>query len=300
MKTWLSYIQEKLITFGGKAHPKNGQVVILAGGAGSGKGFQLSSLIGIEGKVFDVDELKKLVVKIPKFVRRIKDATGHDVDNFDMKNPDEVSILHDIIASTYNLPKRRNQAFFDNMLTSIHDKTDDHRPNLIFDVTLKGIDKLYNISRNVLKLGYKKENIHLVWVVNQIDIAIQQNAERDRVVHDAILLTTHEGASITMKRIMGMGNDLKQYMDGDIWLTFNQADVDTSIEKSTVKDVTDDKLGIFKPKLDKDGNQKKGQRIKNATYIKIKSKGKPVISADKLDSEIYDKIKAYVPKTDTW
>ena len=30
---------EKLITFGGKAYPKFGNVVIMAGGAGSGKGF---------------------------------------------------------------------------------------------------------------------------------------------------------------------------------------------------------------------------------------------------------------------
>lgn len=32
-------LDEALITFGGKAYPKFGQVVILAGGAGSGKGF---------------------------------------------------------------------------------------------------------------------------------------------------------------------------------------------------------------------------------------------------------------------
>ena len=36
-------LQEKLITFGKKAYPKFGNVVILAGGAGSGKGFQLET-----------------------------------------------------------------------------------------------------------------------------------------------------------------------------------------------------------------------------------------------------------------
>ena len=49
---------EKLITFGGKAYPKYGHIVLMAGGAGSGKGFILSNLVGLEGKVFDVDELK--------------------------------------------------------------------------------------------------------------------------------------------------------------------------------------------------------------------------------------------------
>ncbi len=55
-------IDEALITFGGKAYPKFGQVVILAGGAGSGKGFVNSNLLGIDGKVFDVDALNGLAI----------------------------------------------------------------------------------------------------------------------------------------------------------------------------------------------------------------------------------------------
>ena len=37
---------EKLITFGGKAYPKFGNIVIMAGGAGSGKGFVKDKLVG--------------------------------------------------------------------------------------------------------------------------------------------------------------------------------------------------------------------------------------------------------------
>ena len=58
-------LMEKLITFGGKAYPKFGNIVIMAGGAGSGKGFVLNKLVGVEGKVFDVDELKRLASKTP-------------------------------------------------------------------------------------------------------------------------------------------------------------------------------------------------------------------------------------------
>ncbi|UQJ94980.1 hypothetical protein IANJMKHF_00074 [Klebsiella phage CPRSA] len=57
-----STLTEALITFGGRAYPKFGQVVILAGGAGSGKGFTLEKLLGIEGITLDVDALKKLVM----------------------------------------------------------------------------------------------------------------------------------------------------------------------------------------------------------------------------------------------
>lgn len=48
-------IMEKLITFGGKAYPRSGNIVIMAGGAGSGKGFVKDRLIGLEGYTFDVD-----------------------------------------------------------------------------------------------------------------------------------------------------------------------------------------------------------------------------------------------------
>ena len=38
-------LNEKLITFGGKAYPKFGNAVLLAGGAGSGKGFVKETII---------------------------------------------------------------------------------------------------------------------------------------------------------------------------------------------------------------------------------------------------------------
>lgn len=72
-------LMEKLITFGGKAYPKFGNIVVMAGGAGSGKGFVLSNLVGMEGKVFDVDELKTLASKTPAIVKRIKAEMGVDL-----------------------------------------------------------------------------------------------------------------------------------------------------------------------------------------------------------------------------
>ena len=70
---------EKLITFGGKAYPKFGNVVIMAGGAGSGKGFVKDTLVGIEGYTFDVDELKRLAVASPMIQKRVKKEMGKDI-----------------------------------------------------------------------------------------------------------------------------------------------------------------------------------------------------------------------------
>jgi hypothetical protein len=87
-------LNETLVTFGGKAYPKYGNVVLLGGGAGSGKGFVLSKLLGIEGKVFDVDALKTFILKNPSLLRRFLQymlekkeilAISGSVENLDLK-----------------------------------------------------------------------------------------------------------------------------------------------------------------------------------------------------------------------
>ena len=82
-------IMEKLITFGGKAYPRAGNVVIMAGGAGSGKGFVKDRLIGLEGYTFDVDEIKKLAIKSKGFTDRSKSELGIDLKKIDLKNEED-------------------------------------------------------------------------------------------------------------------------------------------------------------------------------------------------------------------
>ncbi|QDH49212.1 hypothetical protein PHYNN_26 [Pantoea phage Phynn] len=267
-------LDEALITFGGRAYPKFGQVVILAGGAGSGKGFTLGKLLGIEGQVMDVDALKGLVMKSNQLAVAIKKKTGHDVKTMDLRNPDNVAMMHHIVANEFNITDKTQRRVFSGITSA--DK--DRKPNLIFDVTLKGMSKLASIARDVETLGYEKENIHIVWVMNDVHVAIEQNAKRSRVVPKEILMDTHEGAALTMAKILNMGDQLKQYMDGDIWISFNKAGIDSEIKKS--------------------GNG--GMFVVKSGYVKVKAKGKQQKSVEELDQEIVKKISAYAPKTDTW
>jgi hypothetical protein len=281
------FLLEKLITLGGQAYPKFGQVVILAGGAGSGKGFQLSTLLGIQGKVFDVDALKQLAIKSKVFAAKVKKETGYDLSKFDLGVPENVSKLHDILGSTYSIDKKDQKRVF----TGIMAAAPDRKPNLIFDVTMKNLAKLDSISRNVTSLGYEKKNIHIVWVVNDIEVAIEQNLGRDRVVPEEILIGTHEGVALTMKKVLDMGNKLSKYMDGDIWFTFNKVGVDTTLDKSKSAQST---TPVFKRKTSG------GSFVSKADYFRVKQKGKPQLPSDKLGSAIYHKIKSYVPKIDSW
>jgi len=267
---------EKLITFGGKAYPKFGNIVIMAGGAGSGKGFVLGKLVGIEGKVLDVDELKTLASKTPAIIKRVKSELGVDLPDLakSLKDPENVGKLHSIMGDYLQLDKRREKALY----TSILAADPERKPNIIFDVTLKDLPKLEKIAREAAMLGYDKKNIHIVWVVNDIEVAQQQNKARARTVPSEILVNTHRGAANTMGDIINMGTRLKKYMDGDIVFAFNKVGVDASLAKSG----------------------KGGSYVKDANYFYVKKQGKAPTSVDQLDKDIRRKIASYVPKNVDW
>jgi hypothetical protein len=270
------FLMEKLITFGGKAYPKFGHVVFMAGGAGSGKGFVLKNLVGVEGKVLDVDELKTLASKSPMIQKRVKAELGVDLADLanNLKNPENVGKLHGIMGDYLKLDSRKEKALYTSLLLAPADR----KPNIIFDTTLKDLQKLEKLTREVSGLGYAKENIHIVWVVNDIEVAMAQNLKRSRTVPTEILINTHRGAANTIGDIINMGNGLKRYMDGDIVFAFNKVGVDANLDKS--------------------GSG--GQYVKDANYFYVKRAGKAPTSVDKLDKEIRMKIRSYVPKNVDW
>jgi len=267
---------EKLITFGGKAYPNFGNVVIMAGGAGSGKGFVLDNLVGLEGKVMDVDALKTAAAKSPLIRKRVKAETGLDIEEIasDLKNPENVGKLHDIIANVLQLDTRKQKVLMRGILGAAPDR----KPNLIFDTTLKDLQKLGNLSRMLTNVGYEKRNIHIVWVVNDIEVAKAQNLTRDRTVPAEILVNTHRGASQTMADIVNMGTTLKRYMDGDIVFAFNKIGVDSELKVS--------------------GND--GSFLKDAKYFYAKKAGKAATPVAQMQKDIVAKISRYVPKAVTW
>lgn len=276
MKTFLEYfeqrsevINEALITFGGKSYPKFGNIVIMAGGAGSGKGFIQSKLMGIEGITLDVDRIKELAIGSKKLAKAIKDETGYDIKNFDLKNPENVSTLHTLLSDVYGTIDKHQKKVF----VGIHAADPSRKPNLIFDVTLKDIGKLYSIVETANQLGYDKKNIHIVWVMNDVKVAIKQNKERSRTVPENILIGTHTGATTTMAFILNKGEELRKYLDGDIWIAFNKRGVDQTVK-------TSDKGGMY---------------IVDANYIKVKSSGKAPKKVKELESEIVKKVKSYAP-----
>lgn len=285
MKTFKKYLDEALVIVGKKAYPKFGNVVILAGGAGSGKGFVTSNLIAIDAHVFNVDDVKQLILKVPKLRQSLKDVfikqkeSGKldvipDIDNKKvrdnlLRDPKMTSALH-LAAKNINLPKRIEDRFFVGMM----DKDSSRRPNIIYDVTMKDITKLHNISTKLTTHGYDKKNIHIIWVVNEVKVAMEQNRKRPRIVPEDILIDTHEGASRTMAELIKMGNGVRQYIDGDMIIVPSKRNVDSKYIPS--------KRG-------------KGGYFIFADHYRIKKTGKAV-DIKKMTTALEKEIVKFVPK----
>ena len=220
-------IDEKLITFSNRA--PYGQIVFMAGGAGSGKGFAIDNFIDSAGfKVRDVDEMKKAVGKLDqlgkfsvdkwykKYGKTLSDKPGKGgglspkahIEEFvlgkgmsisdiasDLKSPNNVASLHYIVDSMGLKDK-----WLVSMLSGKNNK--ETLPNLLFDITAKKVSSITDVIKPLIEAGYNSKNVHLIWVLKNYHAAVKANKTRDRVVPDDILLQTHEGASKTMWQVL--------------------------------------------------------------------------------------------------
>lgn len=273
------YLEEKAIVVGNGA--RYGQIIFLAGGAGSGKGFTVTNFLeGDKFKVRDVDEWKRIVLKINSIKRE-----NEELLNLDLRNPDHVFKLHKHVEGMGLKDKT--------LLGLLQGMTEGRLPNIIFDVTLKKESAITNVLPSLLAAGYKPEDINLVWVLTDYSVAVKQNKTRSRVVPDDILLQTHEGAANTMIRMIEKG--MPNGMDGSLHVVLGG-------KKHTVF-YTDEKGKPLKTSRGK-------YVIKSFDYITVKKAGKRMldsvrsgpggtIAGDVLKKKLYDAIMQKIPKGKT-
>lgn len=285
-------LDEKLITFSNRA--PYGQIVFMAGGAGSGKGFAIDNFIDAAGfKVRDVDEMKKAVGKLDqlgkfsidkwfkKYGNRLKPSEKAHVEEFvvgkgmtisdvasDLKNPNNVAALHYIVDAM-----GLKDAWLINMLKGKSNK--ETLPNLLFDITAKKVGSITSVIKPLIDAGYDSKNIHLIWVLTNYHLAVQQNKERARVVPDDILLNTHEGAAKTIWGILT--STLPKGLNGRIDVILNN-------RENTV---------TYK---DSKGNEMKGA-VKGFLSLPIKKQGGGILPEKLWKSKLYKWVVDNGPKT---
>jgi len=226
-------IVEKLITYSNRA--PYGQVVFLAGGAGSGKGFAISNFLDSAGfRVRDVDEMKKqlqilnrmgkitidqIITKYGKSMTakdieniRAIQSDGYKLQNMDLKKPNHVAALHSLVKAVGIKDKS-----LANMLAA--QTNPEVLPNIMFDITAKDISDITEVLPQLVAVGYKPQNIHLTWILTNYMVAMNNNKQRARMVPEDILLKTHEGASNTIWGIVTRA--LPKNMNGRVDVVLN-------------------------------------------------------------------------------
>ena len=159
-------LNEKLIMFNqGK---KYGQVVFMAGGAGSGKGFAQDNFMEINKfKVRDVDEWKRLYIELDKLFDKstgrkgikTQDAAGRRLQDYDLGDPRDVYDIHGLVKK-YDAKNKTLQNIFGGIV-----KEGGRHPNLLFDITFKDLSDITEVTPKLIDMGYERRNIHVVWVL---------------------------------------------------------------------------------------------------------------------------------------
>jgi hypothetical protein len=169
------------------------------------------------------------------------------------------------------------------MLSQMKNKTT--LPNIMFDITAKDTKDIGQFMPRLLNAGYNPANIHLVWVLTDYNIAIQQNADRDRVVPSDIMLATHKGASETVyKYVTGAGK--RMAINGSIHVILNN-------KQNTI---------FFEPsgadRTSKISGKKNSAVVQDFTYLTLKERGKPMTSEDKVMKQLYYWVVNNIPDGD--
>ena len=294
LKDYKAYeLVEKQILYNNGA--KYGQIVFLAGGAGSGKGFAIKHFMqGSEFKIRDVDELKIAFQKLDalgKFTtQNLLDKYGDKISDkdkeliqkeltdknlkmgqLDLKTPTHVYILHVLIRAT----DVKNKTL-DLMLAGAEKG---QLPNLIFDSTFKEVSDMTDVLPKLFAAGYEPKNIHVSWVLTNYQIAIKNNKSRARVVPEDILLATHAGAAQTVYNLVSTA--MPPAVQGGIYVILNNPE---------------NTIFIVDPQTGKAYKDKKGNPvIKDFKYLTLKEPGKPAKKELDVKKQLLTWIKDNVP-----
>jgi len=261
------YLEEKLIMYNqGKRY---GQIVFLAGGAGSGKGFAIRNFMEKEKfKVRDVDEWKRAFMKLADTQDKYPEIQG-----LKLKNPKDVAKIHAFVKKMGIKDKT-----IDLLLADANSR---HLPNIMFDITMKDANDIDQYMPKLIKAGYDAKNVHLTWVLTNYAVAIVNNQNRPRVVADDIMLLSHEGAATSMYEVIK--GKLPRGLNGSVRVILNNLE-------NTIAWVDPD---TKKPMRTKQGNIK----VRDFTYLTLKKEGKSIGPEMGVKRQILGWIEENVPDT---
>ena len=206
--------------------------------------------LATDGEFHAVEINEELETIIKKYGKNIKPADMEQINkvfgletkggkkvslqNLNLKNPDHVSVLHNLVKS---------MGIKDNSLINMLAATSNPEtlPNIMFDITAKELGDITDILPLLKKAGYLSKNIHLTWILTNYVIAMDNNKSRERMVPEDTLLKTHEGAANTVWGLVtsalpkGMDGRIDVVLNNPKWTVFYKDASGNTIEKDQDK-----------------------------------------------------------------
>lgn len=246
--------------------PNEGQVIVMAGSAGSGKNFAIDNFtdIGNKFKVLDIDEVQKLVLKSKIIFKRFRDFLSktsspyHNYSERDLRDPvmfkdsEFVDTIYDFMTVN-RIPQTRLGVFLRS------NKNKERLPNIVLNTTFGNVDNIKNKIDTLIENGYETKNIHLLWVVTTKSESMSRNLQRDRSVKDDYLTSNYTNTVTNMKNFISKkAGILNNYIQGKFWVVINTDLLTSYYDSGVVKD--------FKYLTLKDNNGWDKQSIEELNY----------------------------------
>ena len=230
IKTFI--IERKVVNFG-NAKSNYGQCVILVGGSGSGKGFIKNTKILGQFKSIDVDEMKKMYIKLQK-AGKIDDKY-----NYDLSKEEDTFKLHMTVKNRGWKDKQRKY-FWDQ-------RNNDTKilPNILWDITGDNPKYILDIIKYAKPAGY---NITLVWVCCNVETAKEGNRSRDRRVSEKVLIEKHKDVYTSITDILSNKYPIITEGIDNAWIAFSagyKRMLSDKFQKDEVLKVKKDEEGKF-------------------------------------------------------
>jgi hypothetical protein len=196
---------------------------------------------------------------------------GYSLKDLDLRTPEHVYALHVMVRAT----GAKNKTL-DLILDNAKEGT---LPNILFDTTFADMDDMNTYIPMLTKVGYQTKDIHVTWVLTNYEIAIQNNANRKRVVPKDILLKTHRGAARTIVQLVKTG--FPREIDGGIYVVLNNPQ---------------NTMYITNPKTGEHYRDVKGRKVVgNFLYLTVKKPGKQITNDAEIKKQLFAWIKDNVP-----
>jgi dephospho-CoA kinase len=221
MQTFKQHLNE--INISPRNGAKYGQVIFLVGGAGSGKSTATRKYINTTNyKIINPDNLKALLIKAGNAgSKSFKKMRGVNPNS-----PQGSSKVHNFMRDKKIGSKRART-----MMKNLKSSNTKYLPNLLFDRTFSFAGEFKKISQELFAAGYRPENIHVVYVMTDVEMALERNKTRSRSLKKDVVIATNKGAMKEFTRLFF--NRAKGAMaNGDYFIIINRGQSSIQVKKA--------------------------------------------------------------------